>query len=70
MAALHSCGFWRGASYPNQMENLMAKPPKVSPKTHLTVIVRLELSRVRWIEPLPRSKPWWPVPRTRFVGGR
>jgi hypothetical protein len=48
----------------------MAKPPKIESKTHLTVIVQLDLGRIRWIEPLPAYAAWWPVPRTRFAGDR
>jgi hypothetical protein len=38
----------------------MAKKPK--PVLHLRTeaLIRIDLRRVRWIEPLPRRGDWWP----------
>ncbi|MFZ0179582.1 MAG: hypothetical protein WAL84_06885 [Candidatus Dormiibacterota bacterium] len=42
----------------------MFKQPKHTvPIRPTVVIVKLDLRRIRWIEPRPGSGEWWPVPR-------
>lgn len=41
----------------------MAKHSRTNPaQTQYIVLLTIELGRVRWIEPLPRSaRSWWPA---------
>jgi hypothetical protein len=43
--------------------------PKPTPKTHFTVIVGIDLRKIRWIEPVRKPCDWWPV-HGRRQGGR
>jgi hypothetical protein len=47
----------------------MAKLSKTNPaQTKFIVLLTIDLGRVRWIEPLPRSaRSWWPI-RARSEG--
>jgi hypothetical protein len=45
--------------------------PKPTRGTYFTVIVGIDLRRIRWIESVRRPCYWWPVPGwRRSVGGR
>jgi len=45
------------------------KHPKPDPKGRFEAILSIDLRRIRWIEPIPRSDSWWPVPRRRRTEG-
>ena len=50
---------------------MIKKHPKPATQAPLEAILSFDLRRVRWIEPIPRSEDWWPVPRRhRRTGGR
>jgi hypothetical protein len=45
-----------------EMENAMAWRPKhLFQKRPEVVAVTINLRRIRWIEPIPRSGRWWPL---------
>jgi hypothetical protein len=61
-----------GPLHPVEMENPMTKPWKTKPaQTRFVVYLGIDLGRVRWIEPIPQSTDWWPLPwPVRGQGGR
>ena len=49
-----------------EMENAMTWLPKhLFQKRPEVVVVRIELRRIRWIEPIAGSGHWWPFPLPR-----
>jgi hypothetical protein len=38
----------------------MVKKPKPADPQRPETLIRIDLSRIRWIEPLPRRGDWWP----------
>jgi hypothetical protein len=50
------------ALHRSEREIAMFKHPKTTPSRRPpVVVVRVDLQRIRWIEPCPRSDSWWPA---------
>jgi hypothetical protein len=48
----------------SRWRDTMSKQPKPTvPRLLMVVVVKIDLQRIRWIEPRPRSGEWWPLPR-------
>ena len=47
-------------SQPDKTETQTAKKPKPTLPQRIEALMRIDLRRVRWIEPLPRRGDWWP----------
>jgi hypothetical protein len=37
----------------------MAKKPKLEVPKQTEILLKVDLRRIRWIEPLPRRSGWW-----------
>jgi hypothetical protein len=44
----------------------MSKQPKPTiPTPPMVFVIKIDLRKIRWIEPCPRSGDWWPFPLPR-----